>query len=100
MSDQSIAIEKFAAVKRRLDAAQGRVSMLAGKLEGAREHYNSIMVELKRFGVGSLEELNDKIAKLETTVISELTGSENTLTALEEAERAFNIEEASIASDG
>lgn len=100
MSDQSIAIEKFAAVKRRLDAAQGRVSKLAGKLEGAREHYNSIMVELKRFGIGSIEELNDKIAKLETTVISELTGSENTLTQIEEAERAFNIEEASVASDG
>ena len=93
MSNQSVAIEKFAAVKRRLDSAQERVSKLSGKLEGAREHYNSIMVELKRFGIGSIDELNDKIAELEGVVISELTGSEGTLTEIEEAERAFDSEE-------
>jgi len=100
MTDQSVAIEKFAAVKRRLDSAQDRVSQLSGKLEGAREHYNSIMTELKHFNIGSIDELFEKIKELEANVIAELTGSEGKLTEIEEAERAFVSEEISTPSNG
>ena len=41
-----------------------------------------------------------KIAELEGRVLSELTGSESTLTEIEEAERAFDSEEARVTSDG
>ena len=73
------AIDRFTGLKTKRDALSTQLANLQGKLDSTRDHYNSIMRELNVYGIGSIDELRQKMSELNTQIEAGLTEVESVL---------------------
>jgi uncharacterized coiled-coil DUF342 family protein len=95
MALETPTIQRFTLLKQKRDTLTNQLSTFQGKLESAKDHYNSIIIELKAYGIGSLDELNSEIEKLQAQINQGLDEAEQTLKAMETELNALDGKEAS-----
>lgn len=97
MAIENSIIDRFTALKKRRDEKKDSFIRLESQLESAKERYIAIMAELKKYEIGSIDELKVKILELKGIILTSLDSTENALNKIDEAEREINNQETSSA---
>ena len=88
-------VKKFSLLKERRDALQQEYIRRDTQVASSRDRYNAIIAELRKYEIGSLEELRERIKLLTKEVSTSLDSAEAIITDIETKIKAMGVQNAS-----